>query len=290
NIAAKPPGIQVTVLEKSPKLLAKVKVSGGGRCNVTNSCKEPHQLIKNYPRSNKKLTQAFAQFDTEDTVRWFEKRGVRLKTEADGRIFPVSDNSQTIIDSLLAACERNGVKLLPRTGVEQIIRQEDGFTLVTGSGETMQCGKLLVATGGGNKVEAYHWLEKLGHSIAPPVPSLFTFNLKDKAITELAGVSVPEVTVKIAGTKLEQKGPILITHWGLSGPVVLRISAWGARVLHDKNYSYTVLVDWLSELKEPEARRALDAYKTKHSKQKIIGNPLFSLPKRLWEFLCTKAG
>ena len=290
NLSAKQPGIQVTVLEKSPKLLSKVKVSGGGRCNVTNACKEPHQLIKNYPRSNKKLAQAFAEFGTEDTVRWFEERGVKLKTEPDGRIFPVSDNSQTIIDCLLAACERNGVKILPRTGVEQIIRQEDGFTLVTASGKTIQGDQILVATGGGNKAEAYHWLEKLGHSIAPPVPSLFTFNLKDKAITELAGVSVPEVTVKIAGTKLEQKGPILITHWGLSGPVVLRTSAWGARILHDKNYNYTVLVNWLSELKEPEARKSLEAYKSKHPKQKIISNPLFSLPKRLWEFLCTKAG
>jgi predicted Rossmann fold flavoprotein len=290
NISAKHPGIQVTVLEKSSKLLSKVKVSGGGRCNVTNSCKEPHQLIKNYPRGNKKLVQAFAKFGTEDTVRWFEERAVKLKTEADGRIFPVSDNSQTIIDCLLAACERNGVKILPHTGVDQIIRQENGFTLVTAAGETMQCEKLLVATGGGNKVETYHWLEKLGHSIAPPVPSLFTFNLKDKAITELAGVSVPEVTVKIAGTKLEQKGPILITHWGLSGPVVLRSSAWGARILHDKNYDYRVLVNWLSEQKEPEARKALEAYKSKHPKQKIMGNPLFSLPKRLWEFLCTKAG
>lgn len=290
NISAKQPDIQVTVLEKSAKLLSKVKVSGGGRCNVTNSCKEAHQLIKNYPRSNKKLAQAFAQFGTEDTVRWFEERGVMLKTEADGRIFPVSDNSQTIIDCLLAACERNGVKILSRTGVEQIIRQENGFTLVTSSGETMQGDQILVATGGGNKIDAYQWLEQLGHSIAPPVPSLFTFNLKDKAITELAGVSVPDVTVKIAGTKLEQKGPILITHWGLSGPVVLRTSAWGARVLHDKNYNYTVLVNWLSDLKEPDARRALEAYKSKHPKQKIISNPLFSLPKRLWEFLCAKAG
>ena len=284
------PRLQVTVLEKTSKLLSKVKVSGGGRCNVTNSCKEPHQLIKFYPRSNKKLAQAFAQFGTEDTVRWFGDKGVKLKTEPDGRIFPVSNDSQTIIDCLLAACENKGVKILSRTGVEQIIRHENGFRLVTTSGQALDCDQLLVATGGANKPEAYNWLEKMGHSIVPPVPSLFTFNLKDKAITDLAGVSVPEVAVRIAGTKLEQKGPILITHWGLSGPAVLRLSAWGARILHDKSYSYTVLVNWLSELKEPEARKALEAYKTKHPKQKIISNPLFSLPKRLWEFLCTKAG
>lgn len=290
NLSAKHPSVKVTVLEKSPKLLSKVKVSGGGRCNVTNACKVPHQLIKNYPRSNKKLAQAFAQFGTEDTVRWFERRGVRLKTEADGRIFPVSDNSQTIIDCLLAACDKNKVRILPRTGVVGISKAENGFKLTTDSGETLPCDNVLVATGGANKATAYQWLEQLGHSIAPPVPSLFTFNLQDKAITALAGVAVPEVSVKIAGTKLEQKGPILITHWGLSGPVVLRTSAWGARILHDKNYSYTVLVNWLSDLKEPEARQALEAYKAKHPKQKIISNPLFSLPKRLWEFLCAKAG
>src|SRR5690554_2767468 len=208
NMATHNSEIRVTVLEKSPKLLSKVKVSGGGRCNVTNSCKEPHLLIKNYPRSNKKLAQAFAQFGTEDTVRWFEERGVKLKSEPDGRVFPQSDDSQTIIDCLLAACERNGVKILSRTGVDQIIQQEDGFRLITTSGQTMDCDQLLVATGGANKAEAYRWLEKLGHSVAPPVSSLFTFNLKDKAITELSGVSLPEVTVKIAGTKLEQKGPI----------------------------------------------------------------------------------
>lgn len=289
NLAADPQ-LQVTVLEKTSKILSKVKVSGGGRCNVTNSCKEPRQLLKFYPRSHKKLIPAFAQFGTADTVRWFEERGVRLKTEDDGRIFPQSDDSQTIIDCLLAACAKNGVSILPRMGVEQIIKGEKGFILTTTSGKYLACDQLLIATGGANKPEAYSWLENLGHSIVSPVPSLFTFNLKHKAITELAGISVPEVSLKIAGTKLEQKGPILITHWGLSGPVVLRLSAWGARVLHEKNYNYTILVNWLSELKEPEARSALEAYKNKHPKQKIISNPLFSLPKRLWEFLCKKAG
>lgn len=290
NMAAHHRRLQVTVLEKSSKLLSKVKISGGGRCNVTNSCKEPRHLIKNFPRSNKKLIQAFAQYGTADTIRWFEGRGVKLKTEPDGRVFPVSDNSQTIIDCLLKACESNGVKIISRMGVDQIIKKEKGFRLLTASGAAPDCDRLLVATGGANKAEAYHWLEKLGHSIVPPVPSLFTFNLREKAITELAGVSVPEVTVKLAGTKLVQKGPILITHWGLSGPVVLRLSAWGARILHDKNYDYKILVNWLSEQKEQEARKALEAYKTKHPKQKIMGNPLFSLPKRLWEFLCAKAG
>src|SRR5690606_14001772 len=198
----------------------------------------------------------------------------RLKTEDDGRIFPQSDDSQTIIECLLAACAKNGVSILPRMVVEQIIKSEKGFILTTTSVQYLSCDQLLIANGGANKPEAYSWLENLGHSIVSPVPSLFTFNLKDKAITELAGISVSEVSLKIAGTKLEQKGPILITHWGLSGPVVLRLSAWGARVLHEKNYNYTILVNWLSELKEPEARSALEAYKNKHPKQKIISNPL----------------
>lgn len=290
NVAVNNPEMHVTVLEKSSKLLSKVKVSGGGRCNVTNSCKAPYELIKNYPRSNKKLIQAFAQFGTVDTIRWFEERGVKLKTESDGRIFPVSDDSQTIIDSLLTTCEQHRVKILIRTGVDKITRNEEGFELLTSSGASIKCDQLLVATGGSNKLEAYQQLRDLGHSIVPPVPSLFTFNLQDKGITSLAGVAVPEAGVKLAGTGLSQKGSVLITHWGLSGPAVLRLSAWGARTLHDKGYRYTVLVNWLSEQKETQARKALDAYKTSHPKQKVIGNPAVALPKRLWEFLCTKAG
>lgn len=290
NAATHNPLAQVTVLEKTSKLLSKVKISGGGRCNVTNSCKEPWEIIKSYPRSNKKLRDAFGSFGTTDTINWFEERGVRLKAEADGRVFPVSNDSQTIIDCLLGECERLGVKIITRSGVNQIVRKDPGFQVDTDSGVTMECDRLLIATGGGNKAEAYRRLELLGHSIAAPVPSLFTFNLRDKAINELAGVTVPEVVVKIAGTKLEQKGPLLITHWGFSGPVILKLSAWGARVLHEKNYEYLVLVNWLSTEKEPQVRKFLESYKAKHPKQKVVSNPLFSLPKRLWEYLCLKAG
>lgn len=290
NAAINNPQMQVTVLEKSSKLLSKVKVSGGGRCNVTNVCKEPRELVKNYPRSHKKLAQAFSRFGTTHTVDWFLERGVPLKAEPDGRMFPITNNSQTIIDCLLAACEKYKVKILTNTGVKKIKKKEHIFQLFTAAGQILECEKLLVATGGSSKEDAYNWLKSLGHSIAPPVPSLFTFNLKDNAITQLAGVSVPDVVVKIAGTKLSQKGPILITHWGFSGPAVLKLSAWGARILHEKNYSYTVLINWLSEQNEPRVRELLGVFKSNHQLKKVVSNPPFQLPKRLWEYLALKAG
>jgi predicted Rossmann fold flavoprotein len=280
----------VTVLEKSSKLLSKVKVSGGGRCNVTNVCKEPRELVKNYPRSHKKLVLAFLKFGTTHTVNWFLERGVSLKAEPDGRMFPISNNSKSIIDCLLAACEEYKVKILTNTGVKKIKRKEHIFQLFTVAGQILECEKLLVATGGSSKEDAYNWLKSLGHSIAPPVPSLFTFNLKDNAITQLAGVSVPDVVVKIAGTKLSQKGPILITHWGFSGPAVLKLSAWGARILHEKNYSYTVLINWLSEQNELRVRELLGVFKSNHQLKKVVSNPPFQLPKRLWEYLALKSG
>ncbi len=289
NAAIKNPKKQVIVLEKSSKLLSKVKVSGGGRCNVTNVCTDARELVKNYPRGSKKLVQAFTAFGTSDTVQWFLERGVKLKAEPDGRMFPVTDDSQTVIDCLLKECDKYKVKILTKTSVEKVEKTDGIFQLHTNTGAVMECEKLLIATGGSNKVEAYHWLEKLGHTISPPVPSLFTFNLKDKAITALAGVSVPEAMVKIAGTKLSQKGPLLITHWGLSGPAVLKTSAWGARVLHEKDYTYTVLINWLSELKEPQAREQLELFQRENPLKKVVSNPPFQLPKRLWEYLALKA-
>ncbi|MEX2594902.1 MAG: NAD(P)/FAD-dependent oxidoreductase [Anditalea sp.] len=290
NAAVNNPQNQVTVLEKSSKLLSKVKVSGGGRCNVTNVCKEPRELVKNYPRSHKKLAMAFSKFGTTHTVDWFLERGLGIKAEQDGRMFPITNDSQTIIDCLLAACEKSNVKIFTNTGVKKVKKKEHIFQLYTAAGQTLECGKLLIATGGSNKAEAYNWLELLGHSIAPPVPSLFTFNLKDNAITQLAGVSVPDVVVKITGTPLAQKGPVLITHWGFSGPAVLKLSAWGARILNEKNYSYTVLINWLSEQKEPQVRVFLEAFKSKHPLKKVVSSPPFLLPKRLWEYLALKAG
>lgn len=290
NAAANDPNLQVTVLEKSTKLLSKVKVSGGGRCNVTNVCKEPGELVKHYPRSNKKLRQAFASFGTTETVYWFLERGVKLKAEPDGRMFPTTDDSQTIIDCLLRECEKYKIKIMTLSPVQEVINDAAGFQVITIKGHRLTCNKLLVASGGSNKVEGYHWLEVLGHTIVPPVPSLFTFNLQDKAITQLAGVSVPDAQVRIAGTKLSQKGPVLITHWGLSGPAVLKLSAWGARVLFEKNYEYSVLVNWLAEANEPQVREVFATFKSQHPLKKVMGTPPFPLPKRLWEFLTLKSG
>lgn len=290
NCAINNPTKKVTVLEKSSKLLAKVKVSGGGRCNVTNTCVEPSELIKNYPRGNKKLKQAFAEFGTTDTVNWFLERAVKLHAEADGRMFPVTNSSQTIIDCLLGACDKYGITIYPKKSIVNIDKVGDAFHLATTQGEEFECGKLLIATGGSNKTEGYQWLEKLGHSINPPVPSLFTFNLTEKNITSLSGLSVPDAEVKIAGTKLSHRGPLLITHWGLSGPAVLKLSAWGARILQEKDYQYTVLVNWVSGEKEPEVRKMLESFQQENPLKKVAGQPPFQLPKRLWEYLAGKAG
>ncbi|MDQ3190737.1 MAG: NAD(P)/FAD-dependent oxidoreductase [Bacteroidota bacterium] len=289
NAAKNNTEIQVTVLEKSSKLLSKVKVSGGGRCNVTNACVETKELIKNYPRGNKELNEPFSKFKTTDTIDWFLKRGVKLKTEPDGRMFPITNSSQTIIDCLLNECNNYNVKINTNTEVKSIIKQAGIFQLLIGNDQTLECEKLLIATGGGNKPESYKWLEALGHTIENPVPSLFTFNLKNNPITQLAGVSVADATVKIAGTKFTQKGPVLITHWGLSGPAILKLSAWGARVLNEKNYVYTVLINWISESNEQKAREILEEYKSANPLKKVSGTSPFLLPKRLWEHLVSKA-
>lgn len=289
NIAAKNPAAEVIVLEKSSKLLAKVKISGGGRCNVTNVCSEPKELIKHYPRGNKKLKKAFEQFGTLDTVNWFESRGVTLKAEPDGRMFPTTDDSQTIINCLLDECSKYGVKIKMKAAVESIVKTETGFSLEIKGADTIECDKILVATGGHTKLEAFQWLADLGHSISAPIPSLFTFNLPKSNITELSGITVPEVEVKIAGSKLSYQGPLLITHWGLSGPAILKLSAWGARILHEKNYVYSVLVNWLTTANEEETRQELSEFQAQNPKKKLFTSNPFQLPRRLWEYLLTKS-
>jgi predicted Rossmann fold flavoprotein len=288
NLAEFNPNIEIIVLEKTSKLLSKVKISGGGRCNVTNACTNPVLLSKNYPRGEKKLKTIYKQFGSKETQAWFKARGVKLKTEADGRIFPISDNSQNIIDCLLNECHKHHVKIIKNAAVLSVEKKGDKFSVKT-DGETFKCDKVLVASGGKNKAEAYSFLKATFHQIISPVPSLFTFNLTDKSITKLMGVSVPEVSVKIAGSKLVQNGPILVTHWGLSGPVILKLSAWGARELNQKDYKYTVLVNWLNDTNEQEALETIKALSEEHPNQKAINNCPFDLPKRLWEFLLEKA-
>jgi predicted Rossmann fold flavoprotein len=290
NAAELHPEAKVIILEKSNKLLAKVLVSGGGRCNVTHACFENGLLVKNYPRGEKELRSAFSKFTTTDTIEWFENKGVDLKTEQDGRMFPTTDNSETIANCLLQTADNLDIKI--KTGVavkEVIINTDQTFTLKTDSDYSPDCDKLIIASGGNPKNENYNWLRNLGHAIIPPVPSLFTFNIPNNELTQLMGVSVPHAKIKIANTKLETEGPLLITHWGLSGPAILKASAWGARILHDMDYHFTVYVNWLPSYKEEELRTLLNDQKNTNSSKNTGGNCPLELPKRLWEFFLRKA-
>ncbi len=286
------PTCQVTLFEKSNKLLSKVKVSGGGRCNVTHHCFEPAQLIKFYPRGHKALKKSFQLFGAQDTVQWFEKRGVKLKTEADGRMFPITDESQTVIDCLLREATKAGVEIKISYGIASVEKQAEGnFKLLSlDKKNTLYFDKVLIASGGHPQARSYEWLEALGHTIVAPVPSLFTFNVPNKVFTELQGVSVPQAHVRIAASKLEQEGPLLVTHWGFSGPAVLKLSAWGARELHDKAYTFNFFINWAQGHTEESLRAYLEKVKAEHPKKTISTNPLFGLPARLWKLLTELAG
>lgn len=281
---------EVLVIEKSNKLLAKVKVSGGGRCNVTHAGFDNSELIKNYPRGGKELRAAFSRFTTADIISWFKERGVGLKAEEDGRMFPVTDSSQTIIDCLLHEAEKNNVTIRQGTVVHDVRKEKGKFYLMLSDKQEISCDKLLIATGGYPKLSSYEWIRKLGHSIVAPVPSLFTFNLKDKEIAKLMGISVPEVRISIQNTKLSYEGPLLITHWGFSGPAVLKLSAWGARVLHEMNYSYTVKVSWLPYYTENELKDRLLLLKKNQADSKVANTNNFQFPKRLWDYFIARAG
>jgi len=284
------PDITVTILEKSSKLLSKVRVSGGGRCNVTHACFDNVNLIKNYPRGEKELRSAFSRFSTSDTINWFKQRGVELKTETDGRMFPLTDSSETIINCFLKEAEKKNVSIKLNVSVEEIIKNEnDTFTLKASGGGTFECDKLIIATGGNSKTEAYNWLVKLGHSISKPAPSLFTFNMPGNDIIKLMGVAVPHTKVRVTGTKLETEGPIMITHWGMSGPAILKASAWGARILSDMNYRFTALISWLPMHTEEKIKIEFNNQREENSSKMIFSNCPFELPKRLWEHLVQKA-
>jgi predicted Rossmann fold flavoprotein len=281
---------EVILLEKTGKLLSKVRVSGGGRCNVTHDCPDNSQLVRNYPRGEKELRSPFSRFSVKDTIDWFKKRGVELKTEADGRMFPITDSSQTIIDCLLREAEKVGVQIKLNADIRNITCGPEGFFLEAENGGSFHCDKLIVATGGHPKKEAYRWLENAGHTIVPPVPSLFTFNIPNDPITGLMGVSLPFAKVKVKGSKLETEGPILITHWGLSGPVILKASAWGARILNDLQYQFTAIVNWLPRYNEEKLRLIVSQEKEESPSKSVLNNCPFELPKRLWEYLLQKCG
>ncbi len=312
------PECAVTIYEATAHPLAKVKVSGGGRCNVTHACFEPRELVKRYPRGGRELLGAFHRWQPRDTVDWFEARGVTLKTEEDGRMFPLTDSSQTIVDCLQGAAAKAGVRVVLRTGIKKVERADlsalpekanalgsarSTFQVTLTTGEVVSCDRLMLATGGNRSNAGFEIAAQLGHMIEPPVPSLFTFHIDDPRLKELSGVSVEEAVTAVRGTApidglrapskvegLKERGPLLITHWGLSGPAVLKLSAWGARALHDCGYKFTLLVNWAPAFNPETLRAELERARAANPKKQLGTWCPVGLPLRLWEKLLTGAG
>ncbi|MBU7583944.1 MAG: NAD(P)/FAD-dependent oxidoreductase [Nostoc sp. TH1S01] len=286
------PYARVILLEASRQPLAKVRISGGGRCNVTHACFEPAGLVPNYPRGGKALRGAFTRFQAKDTVSWFANHGVPLKKEADGRMFPVTDSSETIVQCLMNAAEDNEVELRTGRPVVSVKRLPNTqFEVYLKSGETLKCDRLLLATGS-NPI-GYKIAQEFGHQIEPPVPSLFTFNIADPNLRALSGVSVNPVRLRLSVPEqptLEQIGPLLITHWGVSGPAVLKLSAWGARILHDNRYQATLSINWLPDLQQEQLREKILAVKNEWSKKAIALHRGVDLPHRLWQYFINRVG
>lgn len=281
------PSAVVTLFEKSDKLLSKVKISGGGRCNVTHACFKPSLLSKHYPRGEKQLKRAFAIFQPKDTVEWFAKRGVALKAELDNRMFPESDDSQTIIDCFLKEAQSKNITICKKNPVSSFTKNDTGISLAFKT-VNQQFDKVILATGGSPKLRGFEWLQNSGHSIVEPLPSLFTFNMPKEPITELMGLVVEKATVRIQATKLQYSGPVLITHWGMSGPAILKLSAWGARLLFKKSYQFNIQVNWLSIKNEEEVNSILTEKESTIRKKKIANANPFALPNRMWMYLLEK--
>lgn len=286
NIVEKNASLKVAILERGSEVLNKVRISGGGRCNVTHACFEPNELVKFYPRGEKELRGPFHQFCSGDTVEWFEKHGVELKIEDDGRMFPVSNSSQTIIDCFIHSTKKLGIKVLTNQSVQSIFKKDALWKVETQS-ETYLSEKLILATGSNPKV--WEMLQNFGHAVVSPVPSLFTFNIKDPRIVELPGVSAL-VSVKVIDTKLESSGPLLITHWGMSGPAILKLSAWGARILFDKKYQFSIAINWLNDIDSDDAEKILKELKLEHAKKAVSKKSPLELTNRLWESLVMASG
>ena len=315
------PGTEVIVLERGPRFLAKVKISGGGRCNVTHACFNEREFATRFPRGERALIAPFKQFQASDTAAWFAARGVKLKTESDGRMFPTTDSSQTIMDCLLNAAREAGVKLVTNCLVERVRRTGGGFELVLSEGRarhsvravgiqldsgahgvtrpttaegnernTLACGKLLLATGGCRTPALGQLAVSLGHSLEAPVPSLFTFHIATPWLRELAGISVEMVEASVAETRLHERGALLITHWGLSGPAILRLSAWGARVLHEKDYRFALHVNWLPQLSGETLASEFQTRRNSQPARLVVNSPVAPLPARLWEQLVLASG
>ncbi|MEO5781851.1 MAG: NAD(P)/FAD-dependent oxidoreductase, partial [Ginsengibacter sp.] len=281
--------LEIIIVEKTTKLLSKVKVSGGGRCNVTHSCFSIAQMIKNYPGGENFLKKAFHKFFTTDTIEWFKQKGVELKTEADGRIFPVTNSSQTIIDCLMEGVNASGIKILMNREVKKLSVVGCQLLVEFENDEKIVGDHVCVASGGFPKSIQFNWLKELGHSIEEPVPSLFTFNIPNNPIKELMGISV-EAIVKIVGTKFSQQGPLLITHWGFSGPAVLKLSAFAARELHKANYDFKIVVNWLPAYNEQTLREKFLQSRNDLAAQKIVNRNPFFIPQRLWDYFLQQSG
>jgi len=286
NIVEKNPNLKVAILERGKEVLTKVRISGGGRCNVTHACFVPNELVKFYPRGEKELRGPFHQFCSGDTIEWFEKHGVTLKIEEDGRMFPETDTSQTIIDCFINATKALGIPVLTNQSVQSIYKTDAHFKVQTNT-DTFLCDKVVMTTGSNPKI--WEMLQSLGHSIISAVPSLFTFNIKDVRIKDLMGLST-FASVKVKKTKLEASGPLLITHWGMSGPGILRLSAWGARELFDKNYHFAIVVNWLNETTFEEAIILLKDIKEENAKKVMAKKAPLEMPNRLWERLVLASG
>ncbi len=285
NAARMNPDLKIVIIEKTNKLLSKVKVSGGGRCNVTHACFDIAEMSKKYPRGQHFVKKTFHQFFTTDIIQWFEERIVLLKTESDGRMFPVTDSSQTIIDCLLKEAERYGVEIRMKSEVRSLRSENNSFKIELTDFSILNSDFVCIACGGFPKTNMFYWLTELGHTIEDPVPSLFTFNLPGNPITKLMGVSVENVIVKIIGTILEQKGPLLITHWGFSGPAILKLSAWGARELKERNWEFLLSINWLPGMNQIILKERFQQLRFELASQKIKSKNPFGLPQRLWEFL-----
>ncbi len=286
------PQLKVILVEKTGKLLSKVKVSGGGRCNVSHACFSIPEMIKKYPRGSNFVKKTFHQFFTTDTIQWFEERGVALKTEADGRIFPVSNSSQSVIDCLLLEANKYSVEIRLHHEIRSIEYKKDplSFIIQFANELKMQADFICLASGGYPKSSMFDWILPGGHSIETPVPSLFTFNMPGNSIVSLKGISVPDVQVKISGESLKERGPLLITHWGMSGPAILKLSAWGARKLSEKDYRFEIRVNWLGEYNDQSVREVMQMIRETSGGKKIRQRNPWDLPQRLWDWLLDQSG
>ncbi len=288
--AERRPGARVLILERSSQVLSKVRVSGGGRCNVTHACFDPRDLIGYYPRGGKELLGPFHTWSPVETMEWFEGNGVALKEEEDGRVFPVSDDSRSIVDCLRHEAKRHGVEIQTSVGVKSISTTQVGFELQTNTSRGFRARSLLLATGGLKRGGLTDQIRALGHRIEPLAPSLFTFHLKDARLKDLAGLAVPSVLVEVEGGDLKADGPLLVTHWGVSGPAVLKLSSWGARRMQERGYRFAIRMNWTGESQIQKVSEELDSMRRSSSRKLVKSTPLWSIPRRLWERLVAAAG